>query len=110
VWIATQTGCNLRYSTFIFGAGILQNVPFKTQSNQQSWKIVWEIHHIVAYLFKARIVEPEETSIAREQQVTTCDLVLSLRSASHSHGNRDARNNRGTLGKGVLCAVTPEAT
>jgi hypothetical protein len=77
VLTATQTKCNLQYSTFIFSAEILQNAPFKTQSNQQSCETVQEINHIVAHLLKARIVEPEETSIAREQHginMTWCYL------------------------------------
>jgi hypothetical protein len=53
----------------------------------------------VAYLLKARIVEPEETVVAGERLCK--QIIIAAAKAT--------RNNRGTVGGGVLCAVHAEA-
>jgi hypothetical protein len=60
---------------------------------------------IVTCLLKTGIAEPEETAVARQW---LCKHV-STATKSRDRGNRCTRDNRGTVGGGVLCWVCAEA-
>jgi hypothetical protein len=62
------------------------------------------VNNIVTCPLKARIVEPEETVVARQWP---CKHVFTaIKSCDHRNGY--IRNNRGTVGIGVFYAVRAE--
>jgi hypothetical protein len=62
----------------------------------------------VAYLIKAKIVGPEETSIAWEQHGNKTLLGVFYAVRAMSQSNRDTRNNREIVGRGIFYMVRAE--